>query len=78
MWQHARCNIKDHDIITVTTAASKIAVAAILFQVQDGMERLIACASRQINKAEQTYSVSKVKMGNEVLSLLSVWKAILG
>jgi hypothetical protein len=30
--------------------------------VQDGMERPIAYASRQMNKAEQTYSVSEAEM----------------
>jgi len=40
----------------LTTDASKVAVAAILSQVQDGVERPIAFASRQINKAEQDYS----------------------
>ena len=38
------------------TDASKIAVAAILSQVQDGVERPIAYASRQKNTAEQRYA----------------------
>jgi hypothetical protein len=33
------------------TDASKVAVAAVLSQVQDGVERPIAFASRQMNKA---------------------------
>jgi hypothetical protein len=46
----------------LTTDASKIAVAAILSQVQDGVERPIAYASRQMSKDEQAYSVSEAKM----------------
>ena len=46
----------------LTTDASKVAVAAVLFQMQNGVERPIAYASRQINKAEQSYSASKAEM----------------
>jgi hypothetical protein len=46
----------------LTTDASKIAVAAILSQVQDGVERPIVYASRQMNKAEQAYSASRAEM----------------
>jgi hypothetical protein len=46
----------------LTTDASKIAVAAILSQVQDGLEGPIAYASRQMNKAEQAYSASEAEM----------------
>ena len=46
----------------LTTDASKVAVAAILSQVQDGVERPIAYASRQMNKAEQAYSASEAEM----------------
>ena len=35
----------------LTTDASKVAVAAILSQVQDGLERPISWASRQLNQA---------------------------
>ena len=37
----------------LTTDASKAAVAAILSQVRDGVERPISFASRQLNSAEQ-------------------------
>jgi len=37
----------------LTTDAFKLAVAAVLSQVQDGVERPIAYASRQMNRAEQ-------------------------
>jgi hypothetical protein len=46
----------------LNTDASKIAVTAILSQVQDGLERLIAYASRQMNKAEKAYSASESEM----------------
>jgi len=51
----------------LTAEASKVAVAAILTQVQNGVERPIAYASRQMNSAEQSYSASEI----EVLTL--VW-----
>src|SRR5215469_306035 len=46
----------------LTTDASKTAVAAILSQVQDGVERPLAYASRQLNSAEQAYSASEAEM----------------
>jgi len=46
----------------LTTDASKVAVAAILSQEQDGIERPIAYASRQMNRAEQAYSASESEM----------------
>jgi hypothetical protein len=46
----------------LTTDTSKVAVAAILSQEQDGIERPIAYASRQMNKAEQNYSASEAEM----------------
>ena len=42
--------------------ASKVTVAAILSQQQEGIERPIAYASRQMNKAEQAYSASESEM----------------
>jgi hypothetical protein len=54
-----------------TTDASKLAVAAILSQEQDGLERPIAYASRQLNKAEQAYSASEAEM----LALLCATKS---
>jgi hypothetical protein len=51
----------------LTTDASKVAIAAILSQVEDGKERPIAYASRQLNIAEQNYTVSE----QEILAL--VW-----
>jgi hypothetical protein len=46
----------------LTTDASKVAVAAILSQVQKGVERPIAFPSRQMNKAEQNYCASQAEM----------------
>ena len=39
-----------------------MAVAAILSQVQEGVERPFAFASRQMNKAEQNYCASEAEM----------------
>jgi hypothetical protein len=46
----------------LTTNASKITVAAILSHVQNGVERLIAYASIQMNKAEKAYSASEAEL----------------
>ena len=46
----------------LTTDASKVAVAAILSQVQNGLERPVAYESRQLNKAEQAYSASEAEL----------------
>jgi len=46
----------------LTTDASKVAIAAILSQVQDVKERPIAYASRQLNTTEQNYTVSEQEM----------------
>jgi hypothetical protein len=49
------------------TDASKVAVAAIFSHVQNGVQRPIAYASRQMNRAEQSYSSSGIEM------LVLVW-----
>jgi hypothetical protein len=51
----------------LTTDASKVAIGAIFSQVQHGQERPIGYASRQLNTAEQNYTVSE----QELLAL--VW-----
>jgi hypothetical protein len=46
----------------LTIDISKTAVAAILSQTQDGMERTIAYASRQMKKVEQNFSASEAEI----------------
>jgi hypothetical protein len=46
----------------LTTDASKTAVAAILSQVQNGVERPIAYGSRQLCQSEQSYSAAESEM----------------
>jgi len=53
----------------LTTDASKLAVAAVLSQVQDGGERPIAYASRQVNTVERNYLATEAEM------LALVWTA---
>jgi len=48
--------------LILTTDASKVTFATILSQVQDGVEKPIAYASRQLNKAEQSYAASEIEM----------------
>jgi hypothetical protein len=50
----------------LTSDAQKMVVAAILLQVQDGIERPVAYASRQMNKSEQAFSASEA----EILALM--------
>ena len=49
-------------IFTLTTDACGIAVAAVLSQIQDGVERPLAYASRQLNKDESAYCVSELEL----------------
>jgi hypothetical protein len=53
-------NFKDSFILT--TDASKVAVAAILSQVQNGVQRPVSYASRQMKKAEQNYSATEAEL----------------
>ena len=45
----------------LTTVGSRTAVAAILSQVQNGVERPITYASRQLNRAERNYGASELE-----------------
>jgi hypothetical protein len=45
----------------LTTDASTVGLGAILSQVQEGIERPISFASRQLNKAQRAYSASELE-----------------
>ena len=47
--------------VLLTTDASTVGLVAILSQVQEGVERPISFASRQLNKAERAYSASELE-----------------
>jgi hypothetical protein len=49
-------------LFNLTTNASKTAVAVMLSQIQNGVERPISYGTRQLNKAEQAYSASESEM----------------
>ena len=49
-------------LFILTTDSSQVVVAAILSQVQDGVKRPLAYASRQTNKTEGAYSASESQM----------------
>jgi hypothetical protein len=53
----------------VTTDASRVAVAAVISQVQNGKLRSLSFASRQMNRAEQNYSASQLEMLGVVWAL---------
>jgi hypothetical protein len=44
----------------LTTDASTVGLGAVLSQVQEGIERLISFANRQLNKAVRAYSASQL------------------
>jgi hypothetical protein len=45
----------------LTTDASTVGLGAVLSQVQEGIERPVSFASRQLNKAERAYSASELE-----------------
>jgi hypothetical protein len=45
----------------LTTDASTVRLGAVLFQVQEGIERPVSFASRQLNKARKAYSASELE-----------------
>jgi hypothetical protein len=48
--------------LILTTDGSKAVIGAILSQIQDGVERPLAYASRQLNTVEQAYSANEVEL----------------
>jgi hypothetical protein len=46
----------------LTTDASKVGIAGILSQIQNGIERPISYASRQLCDSEKNYSASELKI----------------
>ena len=46
----------------LTTDASQLAVAAVVSQVQDGVERPLAYASRELNQSERAYTTSELEL----------------
>jgi hypothetical protein len=54
---------------TLTTDASRVSVAAVVSQVQTGVDRPINYASRQLNRAEQNYSASELEILAVIWSL---------
>ena len=53
-------NFKLPSILSVDT--SRTSLGAILSQIQNGLERPLAYASRQTNRSEQLYTTSKLEM----------------
>jgi len=49
----------DNDDYTLDTDASDLAIGAVLSQKQDGVERVIAHASRALDKREKNYCVTR-------------------
>ena len=49
-------------LFILTTDTPKVSVPAILSQVQDGIERTIAYASRQMKRVEEAYSALEAEM----------------
>ena len=51
-----------HLVFTLDTDASQSGIGAVLSQVQNGTEKVIAYASRSLTKAERRYSVTRLEM----------------
>jgi hypothetical protein len=51
----------DFKVPFILTDASTVGLGAVLYQVQEGIERPVSFASRQLNKAERAYSASELE-----------------
>jgi len=49
----------DNDPFLLDTNACDVSIGAVLSQVQGGVERVIAYASRSLSKAERNYCVTR-------------------
>ena len=52
----------DKDEFTLDTDASEFAIGAVLSQKQDGVKRVIAYASRSLDRREQNYCVTRKEL----------------
>jgi len=52
----------DLDSFILDTDACDVSVGAVLSQVQDGMERVIAYASRSLSKQERNYCITRKEL----------------
>jgi len=68
----------DHDSFILDTDACDVSVGAVLSQVQDGMERLIAYASRSLSKQEINYYVTRKELLAVVYYALPFRQYLLG
>jgi hypothetical protein len=60
------------------TGASNVGIIGVLFQVQDGQERVIAYCSKTQNKAERNYCVSRRELLGMVRALEEFHKYLYG
>ena len=59
----------DASMFVLDTDASDVAAGAVLSQIQDGIEHVIAYASRTFNKAERGYCVTRRELGAFIFGL---------
>ena len=60
----------DDDEFTLDTDASDFAIGAVLSQKQDGVEKVVAYASRALDRREQNYCVTR----KELLAVVNFFK----